>query len=299
MSDQDVQFAKAAFSEALPGVEYRASATNSPRPRNGARIGALSGVAVVAAAAIFAMSATTGTAPAWSATPTKLSPKASAGIDEQCRAAKSSVVVVGPGSGPVTSQGSGGVSVSAGDVPASGSLPPGGVTVGGSGSGKSTTQTLTVGSLPLLFIDSRGAMAVAVYGDATHHVVCTVDPKMGVNIDPDSGAWPAPVGTALISANPSVMMGTGSIDPSGAVTGTTRLLGTVAPSVASMTVDVPGVGTVVATVTNGYYSLFIPDSLISSNQNEWTAHVTLNDGTTHTVPIGSGAPAGVSVNPGQ
>ena len=295
MSDLDVNVAKAAFADVLPEVQYRADQARPPRPQNGRKIGALSAVAVVAAAGIFAVSATTGTQPAWSATPAHLSSSQTSTLDQQCRAAKTDIIVLPNGSGPVSngplSNGAvdpNGLTVSSGDSTSSGLTVSGGPKAGTAGK-----QTLAVGNLPLILIDSRGSMALALYGDAAHTVVCTVDPQGGANVSPDSGPWQKPTGSELLAASAGVVMGTISVgaDGSGArPTGTTRLLGTVAPSVTAMTVDVPGVGTVTATIKDGYYSLFIPDALIGSSGSNgagstWTAHLTLNDGSTRDVPL--------------
>jgi hypothetical protein len=290
MSDLDVNVAKAAFADVLPQVQYRTDQSRAPRPRNGRRVGALSAVAVVAIAGLFAMSATTGTQPAWSATPAHLSTSQTSSLDQQCRAAKTDVIVA-PNGGTTDHNGvtgSGGVSVSSGDSGNSGLS-----VSGGPGAGTAGKQTMAVGDLPLILIDSRGSMALALYGDAAHTVVCTVDPQGGASVSPDGGPWPKPTGSELLTASAGVVMGTISIGADGSgtkPTGTTRLLGTVAPSVTAMRVDVPGVGTVIATIKDGYYSLFIPDALIGSSgsgatSSTWTAHLTLADGTAHDVPL--------------
>jgi hypothetical protein len=82
-----------------------------------------------------------------------------------------------------------------------------------------------------------------------------------------------------------------------------QIVGTIDPSVRSMTVDVPSVGTVTATVKDGYYSLFIPNSMIPSTQSSWTATLTLNDGTVRTealnqmVSVAGGAVSIAGSNP--
>lgn len=289
MSDLDVNVAKAAFADVLPEVRYRTDQARPPRPHNGRRLGALSAIAVVAAAGIFAVSASTGTQPAWSATPAHLSSSQTISLDQQCRAAKTDVMVVPNGSGPVSNgvTDPNGPTVSSGD---SGS--PSMTVTGGSGSGPAHQQSMSVGDLPLILIDSRGSMALALYGDATHTVMCTIDPQGGASVSPDSGPWLKPTGSELLAASAGVVVGSMSVGADGSgqkPTSTTRLLGTVAPSVTAMTVDVPGVGTVVATIKGGYYSLFIPDALIgsvgSSASANWTAHLTLNDGSTRDVPL--------------
>jgi hypothetical protein len=164
-------------------------------------------------------------------------------------------------------------------------------------------STVKVGDLPLLLIDSRGQSALAVYGDSTHHVICNIDPNMGTSLSPDSGAWPTPVAPALISSNSALAMGTVVAGDANGSKGTMQIVGTIDPSVRSMTVDVPSVGTVTATVKDGYYSLFIPNSMIPSTQSSWTATLTLNDGTVRTealnqmVSVAGGAVSIAGSNP--
>jgi hypothetical protein len=164
--------------------------------------------------------------------------------------------------------------------------------VSGTNGGAATQQTMTVRDLPLILIDSRGSMALALYGNSAHTVMCTIDPQGGASVTPDIGPWPKPTGTELVSPNAGAVMGTMTIGADNSTlkpSGTTRLLGTVSSLVTAMTVDVPGVGTVTATIKDGYYSIFIPNTLVgssgSSTGSSWTAHLTLADGTTHNVPL--------------
>ncbi len=73
-------------------------------------------------------------------------------------------------------------------------------------------------------------------------------------------------------------MGSVQVGDNSGASGTLQIVGTAAPSVKAMSVDVPGVATVVATIAAGYYSLFIPNSLIGSSAEPWNATITLDDG---------------------
>jgi len=327
MSEQDIEFAKAAFNSALPEVEYRAGSTQAPRPRNGRRAALLAGTSVAAAAALFAVTSATTSAPAWSATPSTLNTSDSTHIDELCRAAHTDIIVVGADGGSISGGSSSGVTVSGGDsTTVTGSTVPGGsssgvtvtsgnvsgggsgpVTSGGSvtvGAGSSgvvvaggapqTSQTQSVGSLPLLLIDSRGKMALALYGDSTRHLTCNVDDQGNASLSPDSGAWQSPSGSALISANAGVVMGTVQAGDNTGAQGTMQIVGTVSPAVKAMSVDVPGVGNVVATIANGYYSLFIPNSMVGSSPAPWDTTITKTDGSVVHQQLSQGLPVQVS-----
>jgi hypothetical protein len=282
MSDQDVAYAKSAFAEALPDVEYRPNSAQPPHRHTGRRVAVLGATAVVIATSIFAVNATTSGAPAWSATPARLTASQTSTIDQQCRAAKSNAVVVGNGS----AASSGAVSVSGGDV--------GGPTNSGPNAGQPGASQTSVGNLPLLLIDSRGEMAVALYGDASHTVMCTVDQKAGVSVGPDSGSWTPLAKGEYFSSSAVVGMITIGEQPTSGPAGMTRLLGRVSDDVTAMTVDVPGVGAVTATIDNGYYSVFIPSAMINSSASDaWPVHLTLADGSTRTVAMsGSGVTVG-------
>jgi hypothetical protein len=327
MSEHDIEFAKAAFNSALPEVEYRAGSTQAPRPRNGRKAAVMAGTSIVAAAALFAFTSATTSAPAWSATPSALNNSESAHIDQVCRAASTDIIVIGndasssggitatggdvtTGSGTTVSGGSSssvtvsGGNVSGGNVSGGGSGPVvsgGSVTVGAgnsgvvvAGGGQQVSHTESVGSLPLLLIDSRGKMALALYGDSTQHVMCNVDADGNASISPDSGAWQPPSGSDLISANAGVVMGTVQAGDNTGAQGTMQIVGTVAPSVKAMSVDVPGVGTVVATIAKGYYSLFIPNSMVGSSPNPWDATITKTDGSVVHQQLSQGLPVQVS-----
>jgi hypothetical protein len=304
MSDQDIEYAKAAFNGALPEVEYRAGSTQAPRPRNGRKAALMAGASVAAAAALFAVTSTTTSAPAWSATPSALNTTDSTHIDEACRAAHTDIIVIGADGGSAGGSSSG-VTVSGGDVTTgSGSAPitsDGSVTVeaGSSGvavagGGPQVSHTQNVGSLPLLLIDSRGKMALALYGDSTQHVMCNIDADGNASISPDSGAWQPPSGSELISARAGVVMGTVQAGDNTGAQGTMQIVGTAAPSVKAMSVDVPGVGTVVATIAHGYYSLFIPNSMVDSSPNPWDATITKTDGSVVHQQLSQGLPVQVS-----
>ena len=304
MSEQDIEFAKAAFNGALPEVEYRAGSTQAPRPRNGRKAAAMAGTSIVAAAALFAFTSATTSAPAWSATPSALNTSDSAHIDQVCRAASTDVIVIGANGGS-SGGSSSGVTVSGGDVTTdSGSasvISGGSVTVGAGNSGviaaggdPQVSHTQSVGSLPLLLIDSRGKMALALYGDSTHHVMCNMDAEGNASISPDSGVWQPPSGSELVSASAGVSMGMVQVGDSTGAQGTMQIVGTVAPSVKAMSVDVPGVGNVVATIAKGYYSLFIPNSMIDSSPNPWDAEITQADGSVVHQQLSQGLPVQVS-----
>ena len=302
MSDQDIEFAKAAFNNALPPVDYRAGSTQGPRPHRGRKAAVMAGTSVAAAAALFAVTTATGSSPAWSATPSTLSAADSAHVDQTCRAASTNIIVVGngsSGSGDVVTGGGGsvsGVTVTSGNVSTAGNPVSGGVVA----NGPQTSQTVRVGSLPLLLIDSRGKMALALYGDSGHHIMCNIDAQGNASISPDSGAWQSPVSPDLISANAGAAMGTVQVGDSTGTSGTMQIVGTVASSVKAMSVEVPGVGTVVATIADGYYSLFIPNSMVNSGgSTSWPATITQTDGTVvhQALSQGLGLPVQVNATP--
>ncbi len=288
INDHDVTFAATAFAAALPSLEFRPNAPRAPRRSRRGPAAIAASVATLTAVAITttAVMSTGGNAPAaWSATPKHLSSIATSHMDQQCRAATvPDGTDVDPGRHPsktthtdstpsgVTSHGSepGGISVS---PPPSGSM-------------------RTIGDLPLILIDARGAMALALYGDANHHIICTLDPDGQALLTPDAHSWPT---GHLIDAAAS--FGTASLASDGTMSGAMKLLGTTQSDVTAISVDVPGVGTVQATVRPGYYALFVPQNLIgrpsgatpgavtSSRRASWTAHVTTSDGTVHETKI--------------
>jgi len=173
MIDPEIQNAKEAFSKVLPDVEFRAGAAAPRLSRTGRKAAVTAGTSAVVVAAFFAATAATPVA-AWSPTPSSLSASDSKRIDDACRAASTDVVIVnsdgtsgsGQISGEVGSQTT--VDPNSGDSGVVGktTTETGSAEVGtNTGSGASigdmnTTSTVTVGSLPLLFIDSRGKMAL-------------------------------------------------------------------------------------------------------------------------------------------
>ena len=302
--DHDLNFAASAFAAALPTVEFRPDAHAAPRRH---RRGALTLTAAVATAAAVAVTTTAvlssgSNAPsAWSATPKHLSSSASEQIDQQCRAVTPSAALGAPGvpsapgtrrtgAAPRTTAGRDGVRVEQGLVtaePGSTGADTHGATIESGGIG--LPQVTPIGDLPLILVDARGAMTLALYGDANHHVICTIDPDGRAMLTPDSGAWhtgdlidgAAAFGNAMVAAD-------------GTSSSSMKLLGTTAPNVTAIAVDVPKVGTVEATVRNGHYALFVPQQLLGNldtNQSTsvraatWPAHVTTSDGAVHDTTV--------------
>ena len=101
-------------------------------------------------------------------------------------------------------------------------------------------------------------------------------------LTPDAGAWPT---GHLIDAAATL----GQSHSNGTTTSTeVQVLGTTAPDVVAVSANIPGVGTVDATVHNGHYALFVPNDMLgNSNATTWPAHVTTSDGTVHDTTIGA------------
>jgi hypothetical protein len=320
--DHDVSLAATAFATAMPTLEFRPGAPNAPR-RNRRRATAITAsmatVATVAVTTTALLSSGTNAPTAWSATPKHLSRSASELIDQECRGANPATdgmgassgtpkgghvghgFVTGSAGGPIR-DGSGrivgkeGVSESGSAVQrASGT----GVVHNTSGGPKivgpaALPHATRIGNLPLILVDARGAMTLALYGDANHHVICTVDPNGHVMLTPDTGAWPS---GNLVNAAASFGSAIQSAD--GTSSSSMKLLGTTAPNVTAISVEVPNVGTVEATVRNGHYALFVPQDLLgtattdgktSFRSTSWKAHVTTSDGVVHDTTIEGSAP---------
>ena len=253
----DLTAAAIAFADALPSVEFRPNTRHAPR-RNGRGPTGIAAAAAVVAAVVIATTVVLNTGSnaraAWSATPSDLSSAAAGHIDQKCRAADASGLP-----GPNDQRFSGAVG---------GAVAP---------------SARTIGDLPLILIDARGSMAIALYGNAQHHILCTLDPQGAAMVTPDSGAWPV---CDPISSDAGVVVGSTSAEANGVVETSVKLLGAVASDITAITVDIPGVGSVTATVAHGDYALFVPQNLVgSSTDTAWTAHVTKRDGSVQDVPI--------------
>jgi len=109
--------------------------------------------------------------------------------------------------------------------------------------------------------------------------MCNIDADENAIISPDSGVWSAPQGDELISNNAGAAMGTVQVGGNGASSATMQLVGTVSSEVKSMSVEVPEIGTVTATIDHGFYSIFIPNSMLGSSSEPWMATITRTDGT--------------------
>ena len=123
---------------------------------------------------------------------------------------------------------------------------------------------------------------MALYGNADHHILCMIDDGIAL-ITPDMGAWPAgdPISTQASMGVVSVGSPVGTAnDPTGQPSSEAKMVGRANDEVASIVVAVPGAGNVTASVENGHYALFIPNTLINTaNNGQWDATVTMTDGT--------------------
>jgi hypothetical protein len=288
--DHDVAFAATAFGAALPSIEYRPDARRAPRPPRRTPTALAATAAVVTAAVVTTVVLTGGgnTPAAWSATPKALSSSASTQMDRACRAAT-----------PLPPQGLAGTTHSGTARSGTTHVPravgrgaparPGGASgsesgsIVGTGNVSGPATARAIGDLPLILIDARGSMALALYGDAEHHIICTLAPNGDAMITPDAGPWPS--GDLIDSA---ATIARTRVAGDGSAASALQLLGTTASNVTAVAVDVPGAGSVAATVRNGHYALFVPDSLVhESDATSWPAHVTTSDGTVHDASIGA------------
>jgi hypothetical protein len=289
--DHDVSFAAAAFAAALPPVPFRPDQRRAPHRhrRAPAALAATATAATVAVVATVVMGGGGGTQAAWSATPRTLSSSASSKLDQACRAATPLAMPPGPGASATS-----GASSHA-DEGDSGHFSSGGGGVVGQANGSITSsagppQSHAIGDLPLILVDDRGSAALALYGNADHHIICTLDPTGRAMLTPDAGSWPT--GHLLDAA---ATLGQ-SYDNGTSTAAEVQMLGTTESDVVAMTVDVPGVGTVHATVHSGYYALFVPhDMLGNTTATNWSAHVTTSDGTVHDTTV---AAINVTAGPG-